>query len=93
MLFFEWDPRKAATNWHKHQIDFADVATVFDDPMAITVSQDHADEDRFATLGRDAAAQILVVIYTRRSADTIRIISARRAQRGERKQYEEIRNG
>ncbi len=87
---FEWDPRKAAANLRKHGIDFADAATVLYDELAITVPNDHPEEDRFVTLGMDAIGRVLVVVYTWRG-DRARLISARHATRRERRQYEEGR--
>ena len=84
---FEWDERKARTNLRKHRVDFADAATVFDDDQAVTVTDEDPDEERFATIGMDALGRELVVTYTMRS-ERIRIISARRATRRERAQYE-----
>ena len=84
---YEWDPAKAADNHRKHRVDFADAVTVFSDPLAITVPDDRHGEDRFVTIGLEAQGQLLVVVYTWRGR-TIRIISARRAGRGERRQYE-----
>lgn len=87
-MFYEWDPTKAANNFDKHGIDFADATSVLEDMNALTVLQQHPDEDRYASIGMDAFGRILVVIYTWRGEDTIRIISARPALRAERKQYE-----
>ncbi len=87
---FEWDPRKAAANLRKHGIDFADAATVLYDELAITVPNDHPEEDRFVTLGMDALGRVLVVVYTWRG-DRARLISARHATRREQRQYEEGR--
>jgi len=83
---FEWDPRKAASNARKHGIRFADAVTVLEDDRAITVRDDAQGEDRLVTIGMDAAARLLVVVYTWRGND-IRIISARPATPGEREQY------
>jgi hypothetical protein len=91
-MFYEWDPVKAATNLDKHGIDFADAIGVLEDAQALTVVQYHDDEERFASIGMDAFGRILVVIYTWRGEDTIRLISARGATRAERKQYEGERN-
>jgi len=77
-MSFEWDRRKAASNLKKHGIDFADAAAVFYDESAITIQEDFAGERRFITLGMDALARILVVVYTWRS-DSVRIISTRKA--------------
>ena len=87
---FEWDPDKAARNLAKHGVAFADAATVFGDPLALTYADpDHSDdEDRFITFGHSSAGQLLVVSHTDRG-NTTRIISARRAGRRERKIYEQ----
>jgi uncharacterized protein len=85
---YEWDPDKAAINLQKHGISFADAVAVFSDTFALTVADDFADEERFIILGTDAFEQLLVVVYTWRGEQRIRIISARKATRPERKQYE-----
>ena len=87
---FEWDVNKAAKNLDKHRVDFAEAATVFDDPVFITVVDDEhsADEERYITLGLSAQGQLLVVAHTDR-ASRIRIISARRATRKEELFYAE----
>jgi len=87
-MSFEWDRNKANANLKKHDIDFADAVTVFDDSKAITIDDPDHGEERFITIGMDAYGRILVVIYTWRG-DVIRIISARKANKYERKQYEE----
>jgi len=84
---YEWDPEKARINSHKHGIEFADAVSVFADDMALLIADDHPDEQRFVTIGMDAFGRILVVVHTWRG-DAIRIISARRATRRERRQYE-----
>lgn len=84
---FEWNRDKAEINLKKHGIDFADAVTVLDDLNALTVEDSDHDEERFATLGMDAYGRILVVVYTWRG-DAIRLISARKATKQERKQYE-----
>jgi uncharacterized protein len=84
---FEWDPRKAASNFRKHGIRFADAVSVLEDANAITIVDDSAGEERFVTIGADALDRILVVVYTFRGR-RIRIISARRTTRQERDQYE-----
>ena len=85
---YEWDPGKAATNLRKHGISFADAVAVFSDELALVVTDDFAGEERFIVLGADAFGRLLVVVYTWRSDNRIRIISARKATRHERKQYE-----
>jgi len=89
-LEFEWDPAKAEANLKEHGISFDEATTVFRDTLSITISDpDHSDsEDRFIDIGMSHRMQLLVVSYTERK-DRIRIISARRATRAERKNYEE----
>jgi uncharacterized DUF497 family protein len=83
---FEWDPNKAATNLKKHGIDFADAVSVFNDNHAITIDDPDFDEERFITIGMDTYARIIVVVYTYRG-NAIRLISARKAEKQERKQH------
>jgi hypothetical protein len=87
---FEWDDIKAARNFEKHGVSFDEAATVFGDPLALTYyDPDHShDEDRFLTFGHSERGELILVSHTDR-ADRIRIISARRATRRERKAYEE----
>ncbi len=86
----QWDEDKAATNEQKHGVDFADAAAVLEDEAALTMRDDHEDEDRWVTLGMDALGRVLVVAYTWRD-DEPRLISARKANRSERRQYESER--
>jgi uncharacterized protein len=86
-VVFEWDEIKARANLRKHRVDFADAATVFEDARAVTIVQENSDEERYATIGVDALGRPLVVIYTVRG-ERIRIISARRATRRERAEYD-----
>ena len=88
MIDYEWDPGKAVTNLQKHGISFADAVGVFSDEFALTVADDFAEEERFVTLGMDAFGRLLVVVFTWRGEQIIRIISARKATRQERTQYE-----
>ncbi len=87
---FEWDDKKADVNFKKHQIAFEEAASVFGDPLAITFRDaDHSvGERRFLTFGVSQNGVLLVLSHTYRS-ELIRIISARRATRAERKIYEE----
>ena len=79
---------EGSSNLRKHKIDFADAVTVFEDDFAVTIDDDEPEEKRFVTIGMDALARVLVVVYTWRGHN-IRIISARRAGAEERRQYEE----
>ena len=90
MFNYQWDKNKAKTNFKKHGIYFADAVSVFEDDLAIYIEDDHQDEKRFVHLGMDAFGTLLVVVYTWRGND-IRIISARKAKRKERRYYEEGR--
>lgn len=87
-MVYQWNRDKATANLRKHGIDFADAVPVFSDDLAITIADKRFDEERFITIGVDAFGRVLVVIYTLRD-DEIRIISARKATRQERQQYEE----
>ena len=88
---YQWDPEKAASNLEKHGVDFADVVGVFEDEWALTVKDEVVEgEQRFATLGTDFLERVLVVVYTHRGGE-IRLISARRATRKERRTYEQKR--
>ena len=86
---FEWDEAKAKSNLRKHGVSFDDALTVFDDPLAITLDDpDHSeDEQRFVTIGSSRARRLLVVCHSDRP-DRIRLISARKANRRERRYYE-----
>jgi uncharacterized protein len=90
MLTFEWDANKAESNLAKHAVSFEEGATVFGDPVSITIPDPmHSKtETRFIILCRSHPGRLLVVIHTERG-DNIRIISARHASQRERKQYEE----
>jgi len=88
---FEWDPAKARENLRKHGVSFDEAKTVFADDQAILLDDpDHsAHEDRFALLGLSAPLRLLVVAHCSREADSaIRLISARKATRSERAQYD-----
>ena len=86
----QWDDDKASANLRKHGVDFADAATVLEDEAALTMPDDHASEERSVTVGMDALGRVLVVVYTWRD-DEPRLISARKADRTERRQYESKR--
>lgn len=87
---FDSDPRKAGANLRKHGVSFDEAATVFLDPMAVSgPDPEHSiGEDRFITFGFSRLGRLLAVYHTYRPG-AIRIISARRVTRGERKMYEE----
>jgi uncharacterized protein len=90
-VVFKWDPRKGATNFKKHGIDFHEAATVLSDTLSTTFpDEDHSDpaDKRFITVGMSKRQRVLVIVHTDEQ-DAVRIISARRATRHERKFYEE----
>lgn len=91
--YFEWDEQKGEINLHKHGIRFEDAARVFDDPLAVT-DQDRIEngEQRWQTVGMADGYLLLLVAHTVRFEDegieVVRIISARRVDRAERRRYE-----
>ena len=86
---FEWAPNKASSNLVKHNISFHEASTVFGDPLALTFPDpDHShDETRYITIGESIQRQLLIISHTD-IAQRIRIISARKVTRRERKIYE-----
>ena len=89
-MIFEWDPAKAVRNVTKHRLSFEEASTVFRDPGAMTYPDpDHSDlEAREITIGRSYRNRIVLVAHCERLGRT-RIISARKATKRERRQYEE----
>jgi uncharacterized protein len=89
-MIYEWDPEKAKGNLQKHHVSFEDAATVFLDPLALTFPDPYHSgrEEREMTIGHSTTHQVLFVSHCGRG-NRVRIISARKATRGERKQYEE----
>lgn len=86
---FEWDENKSHSNLIKHQVDFVDAVGVFYDDLAVTVEDpDSINEQRLITIGTDFNLQVLVVVSMQRAGDVIRLISARKANKQERRQYE-----
>ena len=89
-IIFSWDDRKAADNLRKHGVSFEEAATVFMDENAkLLHDPDHSsDEDRFILLGLSSVIRLLVVCHAYRGDDQeIRIISSRKANKQETKQY------
>jgi uncharacterized DUF497 family protein len=85
---FQLDPSKAAANLKKHGVSFADAEGVLHDPLAVTIEDPDAEgERRFVAIGLGNSGEALVVVYALRR-DEVRLISARRPTRKERKQYE-----
>jgi uncharacterized DUF497 family protein len=87
---FEWDAQKASSNRQKHGVAFHEATTAFADPLAMLQSDPahSVDEERYIVLGMSNRRRLLVVAFAERPPRT-RLISARRATRKERRQYEE----
>jgi len=83
----EWNLQKAAENLRKHGVDFTDAVIALEDDNGLTIEDKEHDEQRFKTLGMGPNLNILYVIHAERENDCIRIISARKADRSEIKQY------
>ena len=93
-LSFEWDINKAESNKRKHDVTFEEAQSVFYDEFARVIPDPDGSigEERFIILGKSEEYNTLVVCHCYRGSDErIRIISARKAERRERKQYEDYR--
>ncbi len=93
-MLFEWDSKKAALNIKKHRISFQIACTIFNDPLHLSiVDLDTTSEERWITMGRAINNVLLVVVHTYKhrhaKVDIIRIISARKASKKEKIDYEE----
>ncbi len=92
---FDWDPVKARTNLERHGLNFELAATVFLDPLALTVlDEDHSEtETRWVTMGRDQTNHYVLVVHTfeqlTHDRGRVRLISARRPTKAEIRNYEE----
>ena len=84
---YEWDPGKAAQNFRKHGVDFADAVVALEDENALTIEDTTHSEVRFKTLGMGPTLNVLLVVHCERREDLIRIISARKADKRETRQY------
>ena len=93
-LIFECDTNKDISNQKKHKVSFDEAKTVFSDQFArLIIDPDHSDdEDRFILLGASIHSKLLVVCHCIITNDSVRIISARKAEKQERKIYEEFRH-
>ena len=89
---FEWDDEKAISNLEKHGVSFGEATEVFYDPNALEdYDPGHShEENRFFIIGL-SSRRLLYVIYAERTGDIVRIISARRADKAERENYERTR--
>ncbi len=90
-LRIEWDAAKARANTRKHGITFEEAETAFYDDFAIVIPDpDHSsEEERLLLIGLGSALRVLIVVHCDvDNGDAIRLISARRATRSERAQYD-----
>ena len=91
-MLFEWDPFKAEANLKKHKVAFGDAVRVFADPSHISdIERIEGGEHRWQTIGTVDGIRLLLVVHNWRDEDgidIIRIISARKAERHERRRYE-----
>ena len=87
---FEWDPRKARSNEKKHGVSFEEAESVFYDEQSLLMEdpQPEDEEERFVLLGLSAVLRVVVVVHALRGEDVIPIISARKATRLERQEYQ-----
>jgi uncharacterized protein len=91
-VWFEWDPAKAKANLYVHGVSFGEAVTVLDDDFALTREDpEAAGERRFVTLGLSDVGNLLVVVYSYREPDLIRVISAWKANRRQRGAYDKGR--
>lgn len=96
-MMFEWDKHKNTVNSKKHGISFEEAAEVFEDPLHISVLDKRFDyyDERWITIGATKDGRIIVIghLYyiTENSEEHIRIITARKAAKKEREQYETIK--
>ena len=97
-IHFEWDSAKAASNRAKHGVTFEEAMGVFADPLASSIIDPASPpgEERWVTIGLNQALKLLVVVHTQIDVFDdmviVRIISARKATKSERKQYEQEAN-
>jgi uncharacterized DUF497 family protein len=91
---FQWERRKAASNLRKHGVGLTEASTVFRDPLAVIFDDEahSVQEAREIIVGHSANDRLLVVCFTEREENLVRIISARLATSREREDYEENRD-
>ncbi len=87
-MSYEWNVAKAISNLKKHGVDFSDAIGALEDERALW-QEDECEygEERFVTVGKDYLGRVLTVVFTYRN-DNIRLISARKATKIERLNYE-----
>jgi len=88
---FEWNTEKAESNLRKHGVSFEEAKSIFHDLLSITIDDPlhPAHEERLITIGQSLFSNVLIVVHTEVVESAIRIISARKASKHERRQYED----
>ena len=88
-MYLTWDEKKAKTNLKKHQVRFAEAATCFSDPNGVlNYDKDHSDlEDRWQLIATSVKGRVLFVVFFEMQDDQVKLISARKAEKHEVKQY------
>lgn len=88
-LYFEWHKLKAAANLKKHKVSFEEAKTIFGDERLLVIPdrEHNEEEERYLAFGRSDRGRVLTLCFTERR-ERIRIISARLAERWERREYE-----
>lgn len=91
---FEWDKNKAESNLKKHGVSFEEGSSVFDDALACIFDDEYSsiDEKRELIIGYSNTGRLLIVSFTEREYELIRMISCREATKKERKNHEQHRN-
>ncbi len=91
-LHFVWDDKKSESNERKHGVSSDEAVSCFYDPFHLLIADpDHSShEERMILIGMSAHGRLLVVIHVEKVENEIRLISARKATKRERKQYEEV---
>lgn len=87
-MLFDWDPKKAEKNLKKHRVSFEEATTVFLGGPVLELEDRDYDEQRFIVIGFSARMRVLVVVYVYRDEDVTKIISARKAEPSEVREYE-----
>jgi uncharacterized DUF497 family protein len=85
---FEWDSSKAAENKRKHGVTFEEASACFDDPLALILDEP-LNVDRLILIGESKQRRLILTVYVEKGPATVRIISARKTTRSERRHYEE----
>jgi uncharacterized DUF497 family protein len=87
----EWDPKKAKRNEKKHGVSFEEAATCFDDAHGCYFRNDSPSyEDRLILIAMSSRTRVLYVVHAEVGRDSIRIVSARKASRSQRRRYDEL---